>query len=720
MTISRQPGGDEPRPGSVRQRWRTPGMASGSLRRFLELFVLTGFAITQPLLDVTGRAPEFFVYYRAGRADIVLFVVIVTLLPAVALWVVEQAAGVLGRTARQVVHLLFVGSLLTALFIQIGKKVLPDRGYSLLGLGLVAAAAATVVIVRSSTVRTFLRYLTPAPLVFAILFVATTPVGALITLSTATAQTPVGAIGKRPPIVMIIFDEFPTESLLTPDGLVDERLYPNFARLARDSNWFRQASGVSGSTVIAVPAMLSGRYPDKLLAPSYRQFPNNLFTLLGTDYAVQASESLTELCPPRVCGTSTVNDRKTGLVQVLRESAGVTGQIMSPFKSNVDPADQFEEAGQVDEGEAEHDPQDIRFRIGDARLDQPKRFTDFVASLTPSDRPTLHFLHLLLPHAPYRFLPSGATYGGAPRPFHDEDAVPGQPPTGGQLSFRQRHLLQVAYTDTLVGEVIKRLEDQGLYDDALIVMTADHGRGFDRGTQQRPSRLLAPGNEHEIGYVPTFIKTPGQRSGRIDDRNWEHVDLLSTIADVLDVEVPWRVDGFSGLGVERRHGTDRFWLHDAGKPTRWSTKGPRATMMRGVTGHLARPELGPEGLFAFGPHRDLVGRKVADFSVGGASGAKAVCNVGPKATIDPAKPSQSYQVWGTVSGIPADTPVAVAVNGTVAAVPLVFRHSKSPTLHVAAMTSDALYRNGANNIALFIVERTGGATTLRPVQLSKK
>lgn len=696
-----------------------------SLQRLAQLFVLTGFAIAQPLLDVTGRAPEFFVHQRAGRGDIMLFVAIVTILPTLALWLVEQIAGLAGQAVRRFVHICFVVALLTALAIQVAKKLIPDRGYSLLGLGLVVGAAATAVITRSSVAKTFINYLTPAPLAFALLFVATTPVGALLTKPAPAARAHAGPIGKRPPIVMIIFDEFPTESLLTPSGLIDERLFPNFARLAQDSTWFRQASGVSRATVLAVPSMLTGRYPDKALAPSYRQYPNSLFTLLSRDYALQVSESLTELCPRDVCAAARAveeeeEERSSGLVQVLRESAGVTGQIVSPFKSNVDPADQFAEPAAEDDTGAEQNPQDIRFRVGNTRLDQPKRFTDFVAGLAPSDRPTLHFLHLLLPHTPYRYLPSGATYRGAPRIFHDEKRTPGQPPTGGQLGFRQRFLLQVAYTDKLVGDVINRLEAQGLYDDALIVMTADHGRVFDSGTQQRRSRRMAPGNEHELAYVPTFIKVPGQRAGRIDDRNWEQVDLLPTIADVLDVEVPWRVDGFSGLGPERRHGTDRFWLPAPGKPTTWSTNGPREIMMRGVTGHLARPELGPAGLYAFGPHRDLVGRKVNSFDIGTPSAARAVVNVGPTVRIDRAKAKQPYHVWGTIDGVPTGTGIAVAVNGTVAAVPLVFRHSKSVPLQLVAMTSDALYRNGTNSITFHVVERTGDEVTLRPMQFAKK
>ena len=59
----------------------------------VEVFVLSGFAIAQPLLDVIGRSPDFFLFRRADRLDIVLLVLGVTLLPALAIWAVEVAVG---------------------------------------------------------------------------------------------------------------------------------------------------------------------------------------------------------------------------------------------------------------------------------------------------------------------------------------------------------------------------------------------------------------------------------------------------------------------------------------------------------------------------------------------------------------------------------------------------------------------------------------------------
>ena len=43
---------------------------------------------------------------------------------------------------------------------------------------------------------------------------------------------------------------------------------------------------------------------------------------------------------------------------------------------------------------------------------------------------------------------------------------------------RQRHLLQAGYTDRLVGQILEQLEEVDLYDDAAVVVTADHGIAF--------------------------------------------------------------------------------------------------------------------------------------------------------------------------------------------------------------------------------------------------
>ena len=87
------------------------------------------------------------------------------------------------------------------------------------------------------------------------------------------------------------------------DEQVDAARYPNFAALARDSTWYRNATTVQWLTEQAVPAVLTGIQPPMKhnLLPIYADHPHNVFTLLGRSYRVRAIESITQLCPHSIC-----------------------------------------------------------------------------------------------------------------------------------------------------------------------------------------------------------------------------------------------------------------------------------------------------------------------------------------------------------------------------------------------------------------------------------
>ncbi|MGH3099439.1 MAG: sulfatase-like hydrolase/transferase, partial [Thermoleophilia bacterium] len=238
----------------------------------VELFVLSGFAIAQPLLDVTGKSPDFFLFRRADRLDIVLLVLGVTLLPALAIWAVEVAVGLVSETVRRFLHLAAITGLFTLLAVEVVKTTTDLRGLRLAAVASAGGLLGGLLYASLSWPRLWLRFLTPAPLVFALLFLLVSPTSALVLPARApSAPDPltVPASGDRPPVVMILFDEFPLSSLLDSKGQIDKRVYPNFAELAGQSTWYRNATGVAGFTPWALPAMLTGNYPDRARAPSY-------------------------------------------------------------------------------------------------------------------------------------------------------------------------------------------------------------------------------------------------------------------------------------------------------------------------------------------------------------------------------------------------------------------------------------------------------------------
>ena len=93
----------------------------------------------------------------------------------------------------------------------------------------------------------------------------------------------------------------PLISLLDADGRIDPALYPHFAALASESTWFRNASAVAEYTSFALPAILTGTYPELGRLPVAADYPENLFTLLGDRYRLHVHEPLTELCPETLC-----------------------------------------------------------------------------------------------------------------------------------------------------------------------------------------------------------------------------------------------------------------------------------------------------------------------------------------------------------------------------------------------------------------------------------
>ena len=76
------------------------------------------------------------------------------------------------------------------------------------------------------------------------------------------------AAGKgKPPVVLLVFDEFPTDLLLGPDGRIDGGRYPVFAELARTGYWFPNATTTFDSTTKAVPQIIDGRLPRRGTSP---------------------------------------------------------------------------------------------------------------------------------------------------------------------------------------------------------------------------------------------------------------------------------------------------------------------------------------------------------------------------------------------------------------------------------------------------------------------
>jgi hypothetical protein len=700
---------------------------------FFELFALVGFVVAQPTLDVLGKAPDFFIFRRAGRAEILILVLAVTVLPTLGLWLAEQVAGLISERLRRLVHVAMVAGLLAVLTLEVGKNLTSVRGPALVAVGVAGGVAGGLLYASWDGLKLWLRYLAPAPLVFALVFLLVSPVSKLVLPQpggTVDANAPGVRINPEHPVVMVLLDEFPVTSLLNSKGQVDARLYPNFAKLAGRSTWYRNATAVSGLTQWAVPAMLSGRYPAKAqeeASPTAAQYPDNLFTLLGRSYPVEQQQIVTQLCPADVCkATKGSGPSGAGLKTTLRDSARVFKRIIWPRDVDENPTGAWLTADPGAEAKPAVKPGDSPILKEIQEGHEPRQFYDFVRSIEGTDKPTFYFLHILLPHQPWRDLPDGRKYpdrgdGRLGNGWTSETWPP-------QLS-RQRHLMQTGETDRLIGQVMRRLQEQGMWDNTLFVVTADHGMSFKPTEFTR--RVATPGNADQVLWVPLFIKTPGQAEGQVTERNWEHVDLVPTIADVLGIKVPWEMDGVSQAGPEEpRTRTTKWFFSKPGERQEFPGPENQAKALAGVTDQLTKPHNGYKGWFQFGPHGDLVGQRVSQVGVDQASAGSAKVEeladygkVNLKSGVVPA------QVSGQVSlaaGVPSRPAVAVALNGVIAGVSETFREvrdaqgsqPKGPPDKFSAVALDTLFKAGANKLELFVIDDSGGRVRLRPLTVS--
>lgn len=195
-----------------------------------------------------------------------------------------------------------------------------------------------------------------------------------------------------------------------------------------------------------------------------------------------------------------------------------------------------------------------RFDAARAVDDQAALFDRYVADIERGEKPTLHLIHTMLPHSPWRYLPDGRSYT-------NDEARPGME-RGRWLADEwrvahnyQRHLVQTQMVDHLLGTLLDRLEAQGLYDDAVIVVMADHGISF---TPETSLRVLAPETFGEIGAVPFFVKLPGQDGGAVSDAPLELVDVLPTILDAMGGEPLPGLDGRSAFDRAPPRTSKRF------------------------------------------------------------------------------------------------------------------------------------------------------------------
>lgn len=690
-------------------------LRSQLLTAWLHLAVLWSLAFCQPLFEVLADSPDFFVARGNTRGDILLLAFGLTLIPPTLLVGIELLFLRSARL-RWLVHTALIGLLCSALALQVVEGLVGGSTAVLFAIALLLGALAAFAYARKPAVRSVLTVLGPAPALFLVLFLLFSPVSKLVLPE--NSEEPVAAtIGGDTPVVVVTFDEFAGYALMGDRARIDASRYPNFAALARRGTWFPNATTVSSSTTYAVPAILSGQVPEEGDLPILSDHPVNLFTAFGDEYRFSVNEPATDLCPVRLCGERDRGSAQSRVRALFDDLSVVSLRLLLPpdLDKHLPAVDQTFGGFRDDDGGGSPGSPSGSKTSPDAGIpaaafhNRPRQWNMTIAPATrPSSRPTLTFAHVLLPHMLWEYLPSGQQYAtaGPDVPGVNEETWGADPRLSKQ--GYQRFLLQAGFADHLLGKLIDRLRSAGMYDRALIVVTADHGVSFHPGLSRRN---VSRENFAEIASVPLFVKLPGQDVGRVDDRMARTVDVLPTIQDALGARQTG--DGRSLNGSPLPPG--QVTVENGAKDPVSVPFGTFRRLRDAAVLNMARlfgVGNGASGVFQPPGDLEYVGRPVSSDKAAPRSSMRAELDFpGLYADVEPGGSLVPAFVTGRLTGDAAPgTRLAVAVNGRVRG--LASAYSAPDGMRFGAIVAPAAFRPGTNKVEVFAITSGDGTERL--------
>jgi sulfatase-like protein len=672
---------------------------------YLNLAVLWTFAVAQPLFDLLKDNPEFFAARGSSGFDIISFSVLLVVLPPALLLAIELLLGLIRPEVRQGAHVVFLGALIALIAAQALKKAIDASDTALIVLAVGVGAAVAVLWARAEPVRSFLNVLSPVPIVFLLLFLLSGQISELAFPSEAKARS-IGGVA-RAPIVVVLLDELPSNTLVDENDRLDAKRFPGFGELARNATWFKNAYTVYDSTERAQPAIMDGDLPAKDRQPISSDHPNSIFSLFAKTHRMNVDEEATAVCSRDLC-TDTIGEEPYGKrLSSMAEDLGLVWlHVVSPPDIENDLASVSENWGNFGGSGSTQVPSTSQASPVNTRANlnrgRSARFQEWMDRIVPGRRPALNFKHTLMPHVPWQYVPSGRLYRRQPN-----DAVPGLSNQAfedqGQLDvLLQRHFLQAGFADLELQRLWKKLKSEGLWDQSLIVVAADHGVAFPHKRERRRlNRQTAP----EIAPIPLLIKAPNQKQGKVDDAWVETIDILPTIFDILNLDPRVQMDGKSAFSEEVQNRDElRFLI----RYTFQVLKIPAADFERERQQIIDRNHRlfgtggdGPDRIYRIGPNPELIGQPA---SAAGPPLDVELADGGEYEHVDPASGFVPTHIVASVNGPdrhPRD--IAVAVNGTIQAVGNTFKLAVGDAGElVSVMVPESAFHKGRNRVEVLL------------------
>ena len=209
----------------------------------------------------------------------------------------------------------------------------------------------------------------------------------------------------------------------------------------------------------------------------------------------------------------------------------------------------------------------------------------------PSPEPLFLFLNYMDAHFPYiPPAPFDSQYPGKDRRIAQEDmeetsnrVVRGEPMPDAERGHRiAQYDGGIAYIDAQIGQILDWLQARGLYDNTLVVVTADHGEAFG----EKNLVLHANSVYQNLVHVPLLVKFPNSLHAGTIAKPVSLIDVAPTVLSALGYATPERLDG-RDLSAASGHGPRELFSESFPCPSAHPPECAKGCMQRAV---LAWPD----------------------------------------------------------------------------------------------------------------------------------
>jgi len=109
-------------------------------------------------------------------------------------------------------------------------------------------------------------------------------------------------------------------------------------------------------------------------------------------------------------------------------------------------------------------------------------------------------------------------------------------------NLRAHYCAESELVDRWVGRVLQKIDDLALWDDTIVIFTADHGMSLGEHNRTGKSNINDGDPRHwpiypEIARVPFLVAAPGLEGGHSIDALVQPPDILPTVLDLAGVDV---------------------------------------------------------------------------------------------------------------------------------------------------------------------------------------